>query len=173
MTRVAISAGILGLALVLHRDAQADIYVTNYGGNTIGEYTNSGTVVNASLISGLSSPWGIAVSGSDIFVANNGSNTIGEYTTSGAVVNASLISGLNSPTGIAVSGSDIFVTNYVSGTIGEYTTSGTVVNASLISGLDGPIGIVVTPSAVPEPSSFVMMGFGSVALLAVFRRRVF
>ena len=66
--------------------------------------------MNASLISGLSGPIDIAVSGGNLFVsggnlfvtnANNG--TIGEYTTSGATVNASLITGLNGgPGGIAV-----------------------------------------------------------------------
>ena len=35
----------------------------------IGEYTTSGATVNASLISGLNNPQGIAVSGSDLFVA--------------------------------------------------------------------------------------------------------
>jgi hypothetical protein len=65
--------------------------------------------VNAALISGLSEPAGIAVSGSDLFVTNIfggmiGTGTIGEYTTSGATVNATLISGLSDPAGIAISG---------------------------------------------------------------------
>ena len=67
--------------------------------------------MNASLVSGLSVPAGIAVSGSNLFVANTGNGTIGEYTTSGGVVNASLVSGLNDPVGIAVSGSNLFVVN--------------------------------------------------------------
>lgn len=37
---------------------------------TIGEYTTSGATVNASLISGLGSPNGLAISVSDLFVAN-------------------------------------------------------------------------------------------------------
>ena len=124
-----------------------DIYVAGWGG-TIGEYTTSGAVVNASLVSGLDSLPGIAVSGSNLFVTSWGlsSGTIGEYTTSGAVVNASLVSGLSDPWGIAVSGSNLFVANWGSGTIGEYTTSGAVVNASLISGLNAPSGIAVSGS---------------------------
>ena len=50
--------------------------------------------MNASLVSGLSAPVGLAVSGSNLFVANWNAGTIGEYTTSGGTVNASLISGL-------------------------------------------------------------------------------
>ena len=104
--------------------------------------------MNASLVSGLNSPVGIAVSGSNLFVTNVDNGTIGEYTTSGAVVNASLVSGLSSPYGIAVSGSNLFVVNQrrQHGTIGEYTTSGAVVNASLVSGLSSPIGIAVSGS---------------------------
>jgi hypothetical protein len=80
----------------------SDLFVANYSGNTIGEYTTSGATVNASLVSGLNGPWGIAVSGSDLFVTSASDGTIGEYTTSGATVNAALISGLNDPFGIAV-----------------------------------------------------------------------
>ena len=77
---------------------------------TIGEYTTSGAIVNASLVSGLIirghcrvriepvcrelrrwHDWRIHHVGSD--------------------VNASLVSGLSYPNGIAVSGSDLFVTN--------------------------------------------------------------
>ena len=63
--------------------------------------------MNAALISGLSSPFGIALSGSDLFVTNPLAGTIGEYTTSGATVNAALISGLNLPQGIAIGASVI------------------------------------------------------------------
>jgi hypothetical protein len=58
--------------------------------------------VNASLISGLNNPQGIAIFGSDLFVVNTGSSTIGEYLPDGTTVNADLLSGLNSPYGIAV-----------------------------------------------------------------------
>jgi hypothetical protein len=58
--------------------------------------------VNAALISGLSNPGGIAISGSDLFVTNRSGNTIGEYTTSGATVNAALITGLQGPEGIVI-----------------------------------------------------------------------
>ena len=91
------------LGILWSGPAHADnIFVTNQGTNTIGEYTTSGATVNAALISGLDDPVGIAVSGSDVFVTNLVANTIGEYTTSGATVNASLISGLEGPRGIAI-----------------------------------------------------------------------
>jgi hypothetical protein len=57
---------------------------------------------NASLITGLNDPYGIALSGTDVFVTNLGRNTAGEYTAAGATVNASLTSGLIHPAGSAV-----------------------------------------------------------------------
>ena len=76
----------------------ADLFVENAAG--IGEYTASGTVINASLIPGDNSY--LVASSSDLFVGVAFANSdgehysIGEYTTRGAVVNASLIAGLTS-----------------------------------------------------------------------------
>ena len=161
-TRRASMAATALLGLCLTSPAQAQIFVANNndGTKTIGEYNLDGSTVNPSLVSGLSLPIGLAVSGGDIFVANAGSGTIGEYTTSGATVNASLVSGggLGEPDGIAVSGGDIFVAWWVGSTIGEYTTTGATVNASLVSGLNGPAGLAVEP--VPEPSTYALLAGG-------------
>ena len=57
-----------------------DLFVTNFGTGTIGEYdATTGAAVNRSLVSGLSYPIAIAVSGPDLFVTNFGTGTIGEY----------------------------------------------------------------------------------------------
>ena len=104
--------------------------------------------MNASLISGLNNPYGIAVSGSNLFVANyqHGNGTIGEYTTSGGTVNASLVSGLSWSEWHCRVWIEPVCRELHTGTIGEYTTSGAVVNASLISGLSQPMGIAVSGS---------------------------
>jgi len=126
----------------------AQIFETNYyydNGNLkfeVGEYTTSGQTINASLISGLNTATGLAVSGTDLFVVTG--SAIQEYTTSGSLVNGSLITvptntvtEQSSAAGIAISGTDLFTT-YNAGysySIGEYTTSGQTINASLVSGL--------------------------------------
>jgi hypothetical protein len=133
--------GLAGAALwAIPATVGAQIYVANWSGNTVGEYTTAGTTVNPTLVSsGLSEPSGLAVSGGNIFIANEGTGKIGEYTTAGAAVNTSLVSGLNEPNGLTIAGGDIYVANVGNGTIGEYTLAGTTVNATLISGLTGPL----------------------------------
>ena len=153
--------------LAMAGTAHAQIIVANYTNSTVGEYTTAGATVNASLVSGLNGPYGIAVSGGNIFVANFNNATIGEYTIAGATVNASLVSGLNGPIGIAVSGGNIFVANLNNNTIGEYTTAGATVNASLVSGLNGPEGIAV----VPEPSTWALLALGAAGIIPLIRRR--
>src|SRR5215469_15488843 len=102
---------ILALACGLPATLKAqDLFVTSLTGGTIGEYGLDGSTVNASLVSGLGQPLGLAISGNDLFVVNSSGNSIGEYTTSGATVNASLIS-VSSPVNIVISGSDLFVLN--------------------------------------------------------------
>ena len=108
----------------------SNLFVANYAvyaeGTTIRRIHHVGVVVNASLISGLNGPMGIAVSGSDLidlFVTNQRHNTIGEYTTSGAVVNASLVSGLNDPYGIAVTISGPSTATWTNGAGGNWSVA--------------------------------------------------
>jgi hypothetical protein len=59
------------------------LFVTTGPEGTIGEYTTSGATVNAALVSGLTFPFGLALSDGKLFVVNAGAgpgnDTIGEY----------------------------------------------------------------------------------------------
>ena len=65
----------------------------------------------------------------------------------------------------------IFVTNSNAGappnTIGEYTTSGATVNPALISGLSSRYGIAIAPTVAPEPSSFLLLVSGALAMMMI------
>jgi len=81
-----------------------ELYIT-IGGESDGavaEYTTEGSVVNATLVSALSFPTTLTVSGGNLFVVNNGA--VGEYSLAGDPVNSSIASGLSQPGGIAVIG---------------------------------------------------------------------
>ena len=88
------------------------------------------------LVTGLSQPPAIAVSGSALFVSIPNIGTIGEYTTGGATVNASLVSGLNSPTGIAVSTQSVSGT-WTNGSGGTWSLSGNWSDGNVL-GFNGP-----------------------------------
>src|ERR1043166_8588318 len=84
MTLRAIFIRFVLLTTLLAGQVQAQIFEANYnsgnGTGTIGEYDTSGGTINATLVSGLSVPNGMAVSGSELFVTNETTNTIGAYT---------------------------------------------------------------------------------------------
>jgi hypothetical protein len=86
-------------------------------------------------------------------------------------VNPALLSGSTFGGPIAVSGSDLFVVE--GGTLGglpfiaQYTTDGATVNPVLISGLPAPTGIAIAPTVVPEPSSFLLVVSGGLAMMMI------
>jgi hypothetical protein len=98
----------------------------------IGEYTLTGSPVNTSLISGLSTSYsGFATNGSDLFVMTG--TGVAEYTTSGSLVNSAFIAS-DTLSGINTSGSDIFVGQTADGvvadrSIDEYNPAGTLVQS--------------------------------------------
>ena len=116
----------------------ATILVANRGAGMIGAYdSNTGATISASLVTGLSNPSGLAVSGGNVFVTNMNTGVIGVYNAlTGAVVNASLITGLNSPNGIVAYGGDLFVVQSAPNPFGigivpvvsRFTLSGALVN---------------------------------------------
>ena len=128
----------------------AQIFVTSVGSGaytgTIGEYNLDGSTINASLVSGLAGPYGLAESGGDLYVANLGDSTIDEYTTAGAPVNAPYFGlGPNNPTAdIAVSGGDVFVSSLHSPRFAGIISVNGAYNAPLVSELTLPYGFAVS-----------------------------
>jgi hypothetical protein len=127
------------------RNACAQLYVSESGNNTVGEYNaTTGAPINANLITGLSEPAGIALSGNNLFVVNGVTTvvtpgqanlcSVGEYdATTGAAINANLIT-VGSPWGIALSGNNLFVPSIAGGTVGEYNaTTGATINPTFIT----------------------------------------
>lgn len=111
---------------------------------TVAKYSTSGATINPALISGLTMPSALVVSGSNLFVASR--DYIGKYTTDGAVVNATLIANPAAGFGVGSYGLVIIGTNLyatlLDGRIAQYTTDGAIVNETLVSGLSQPAGLV-------------------------------
>ncbi len=155
------------------------LFATDFSAGTVGEYdANSGVAINASLITGLNGPAGIAIIGSHLYVENSaetfngptlGAGSIGEYTLDGGVINAALISGLDEPTDLAALNGRLFILDAYTDSVGEYNaTTGSSINSALVTGLLNPIGLAV----VPEPSSIVLCFLVGLAVIyACIRRR--
>jgi hypothetical protein len=150
------------LGTLLAAQAHGHIFVSSYsnGNGTVAKYKLDGTILNASLITGLTQPTGLALSGNNLYVLDfgNGTNgTVGEYdATTGAAINAALITGL--PTNsivLAVSGDNLYVaeSNGGNGAVALYNaTTGAVINPSLVTGLFYPQGIAISGNNLYVPS---------------------
>ena len=64
---------------------KSQIFVSNHGNGTVGEYDFNGTPINATLAVGLIAPVGIVASGTNIFVTDSGT-TVKSYSTTGDLV---------------------------------------------------------------------------------------
>ena len=129
------------------QNLHAQIFVASQSG-TIGEYNTNGTVINADLITGLSTssnagPSGLAVmatsNGINLFTSDTANGAIYEYTINGGTVSsqttfATLASG--NPTSLAVSGSNLYVADDDTGNVLAYNLSGATHNSTtIVSGL--------------------------------------
>jgi hypothetical protein len=92
-------------------------------------------VVNANFITGMTAPYGMAISGNILDVLDSHNNRVGEYNaTTGAAINASFISlDVDEGLGLALSGNTLYVVHDFY-TVGAYNaTTGATINDILIS----------------------------------------
>jgi hypothetical protein len=75
--------------------ARAQLYVSQLSSGTVGEYdAATGAVINASLVTGVSEPEGLVLSGNTLFVSSGEANggSVGTYNaTTGAPINPNFI----------------------------------------------------------------------------------
>ena len=129
-------------------DSSGNLYVADYGNNTIFKVTPAGSVstfVSAGLIG---SPTGLAFDSSgNLYVASYSTNTISEVTPAG-VVSSFVSSGLSGPEGLAFdSGGNLYAANALNGTINK-VTPGRLVSIFVPSsaGLSNPEGLAFDSS---------------------------
>jgi outer membrane protein assembly factor BamB len=118
------------------KTARAQLYVSQLGILTVSEYSaGTGKAINASLITRLSAPNGLAVEGNTLYVANE-DGAVGKYdANTGAAINARLITGKQFfPQALVAQGNTLFVACFSFGTIGKYdAATGKAINANFIT----------------------------------------
>lgn len=122
------------------------LYITEHGSGVVAKYTTSGQLINPALVSGLSLPAGIAVTGNDLFVANSAGPTpttaVGEYTIYGQTVNPALITDIENPVGVATDGNYVYVTAFSAAFVGKYSLTGSG-SLTFIGGVGNPGGLAL------------------------------
>jgi PEP-CTERM motif/NHL repeat len=128
-------------------DSSGNLFVANYGNNTVGEFGQSGNLIQT-FSTGLSNPSGLAFDSSgDLFVANDANNTVGAGTieefayTSGSLSTSGTTfkSGLTGTYGLAFDGGNLFVASITGNTVAEFNSSGTLITT--LTGLNSPWGL--------------------------------
>ena len=137
---------ILAGFLALGSASAQTIFVTNSEppGNSIGSYNGvTGAAINASLVTGLSNPYGLALSGENLYVGSLGSGRIGQYTVLGTTVNSTLIT-VAGPVALAISGNMLYAASPNTANVAQFNaTTGALINGSFITGLNAPRGMTV------------------------------
>ncbi|MGD1019671.1 MAG: PEP-CTERM sorting domain-containing protein [Verrucomicrobiia bacterium] len=147
-------------------DSSGNLYVAN--ATNIEKFTPNGTgTVFAT--AGLNNPQGLAFDkNGNLYVANAGNNTIEEFNISGHGSIFTSTNLLRYPIGLAFDGSgDLYVANHFAGSILEFNSVG--VGSVSASGLGNAVYLAIDD--IPEPSTFLLLGFGAMTLCAFLKRQ--
>ncbi|MGD1020569.1 MAG: PEP-CTERM sorting domain-containing protein [Verrucomicrobiia bacterium] len=161
----ATAASGLDLPKGLAFDSSGNLYVANYN-NTILKF-NTGGGVSIFASSGLSNPQGLAFYGGDLYVANAGNNTIEEFNSSGQGSTFTSTNLLRFPVGLAIDSSgDLYVASEGNASIVEFSPS--AIGSVFASGFGNAAYLAIDD--IPEPSTFLLLGFGAMTLCAFLKR---
>lgn len=130
------------------------LYAMSANAGVIGKCTIDGAVVNASLISGLSSPQTFEIYNGNLYVTTYQGGTwgIAVYDSAGTVINGSFITGLPQPRALAFNAGILYFVKFGAegaGSVAKYdANTGALINGSFITGLNYPSSIAIAGSAV-------------------------
>lgn len=99
--------------------------------------------IDEAFVSGLTSPWGVAVDGSHLYWASRAGMAIGRANLDGSSPDRTFISGVSTPCGVAVDGSHVYWGSVFGDSIGRASLSGGEVDEGFIEGVEGACGIAV------------------------------
>ncbi len=129
----------IGLAV----DGAGNVYIADYGDNTIEEWNATTQLATTVVSSGLNSPTGIAVDkAGNLYIADSGDNAIKEWNAANGLTTL-VASGLDSPFGVAVDGAgNVYFADTGNNALKEWNAATQQV-AVLASGLNQPTGVAV------------------------------
>jgi hypothetical protein len=167
-----------------------NFYIGDYSGtNHVYHYTPTGTLLNTLSLSDCSAYCdGLEYFqvGSTGYLISNRGDTVGPYDVynlDGTLKTADFINATGSTTGIAFDGTDFFTSNIFNKSLSEWdgTTGafiktipliGETIGGQEIEDLSADYSVVLgPPPAVPEPSTFILVGSSMIGLAGAVKRR--
>ena len=148
-------------------DSSGNLFVGDQATNKIVRITPAGVASNFAT-TGVLEPAGMAFdTAGNLFVSSEGTFSIVKYAPSGSFSTFANVPNVSA--GLAFDSSGNLYESVVGpNTILRFTTDGQQSTFATTSG--SPIFVAISPSAVPEPSSFVLLGSGAVAALGYWWR---
>jgi hypothetical protein len=149
------------LCVIQVNPSSSNAFVSEYDAST-------GTLINSSFITGLTSSLTLALAGKDIYVTNvlnpvTGIGVVGKYNArTGGAINSGFIS-LTAPEGLAVAGKTLYVTDLLDNKVGTYNpTTGGVINASFVTtGLNNPVALALSGTTLFVSNAAITTGRGA------------
>ena len=142
-------------------DPAGNIYVTNYGNNTISTYSSAGTYLATFGTTALANPQGITFDkAGNVYVLNynrtnnglgnyHGNAYVSQYNSLG-VYGTTIIQGLGTANGIATDSTNLYVAqgsyNTGNNTVSEFNTAGALSFSTSSTYTDNPVGVAVDGS---------------------------
>ncbi len=141
-----------------------NLFVANYWGNSVGKYNAlTGATVNASFVSGIANPKGLAVKGNLLYVTIGsyyGDDTVRTYDiATGASINNAFITNAGSANCLQIIGNMLYVAQSEHGRIAKFdATTGALIDAEWITGVtDGAFAIAYSaPRITSQPQSLTV-----------------
>ncbi len=143
--------GGLGFPFWVAADSSGNVYIADFGSNSVLKETLSGgSYTQSTIASGLNGPTGVAVDGSgNVYVSDSNNNRVLLETLSGgSYTQSTFAGGLNNPQGVAVDGSgNVYISDsYNNRVLKETLSGGSYTQSTIGSGLSFPTGVAVDGS---------------------------
>jgi len=128
-------------------DASGNLYVANYGSNTVSKVAAGTSTATPFITSGLSGPMGLAFDASgNLYVANQNNSTVSKVAAGTSTATPFVTSGLSGPQYLAFDATgNLYVVNYFNNTVSKVAAGTSTATPFVTSGLSEPIGLGFDP----------------------------
>jgi len=147
-----------------------NLYVADFDFGTVRQYDSTGFLLDASFVTGLAAPRGIAFDSiGNLYVIDDTFNTVRQYDSTGFLLDASFVTGLFTPQGIAFDSiGNLYIVDDGFNTVRQYDSTGFLLDADFAPGLLNPQYIAIDSTGnlyVTDPTLNTVRQYDSTGFL--------